>query len=152
MERLVIALIIAAAAVVLALILARRRPDAPTTPAYTVPAQLDRVDFDRPDANWLVAVFTSTSCETCASTLQKARPLASDSVVVQDVEVHRDERLHQRYQIDAVPTVVVADCHGVVQASFLGPITATDLWATVAELRDPGSADDGEHRGQPSAP
>lgn len=136
MERLVIAATIAAAAVMIALILARRRPDAPSTPAYSVPAQLDRNDFDHPDAQWLIAVFTSESCETCASTLDKAVPLESDAVVVQEAEVRRDALLHERYQIDAVPTVVVADGEGVVRASFLGPVSATDLWATVAELRD----------------
>jgi hypothetical protein len=26
-----------------------------------------------------------------------------------------------------------------VAASFIGPVTATDLWAAVAEARDPGS-------------
>jgi hypothetical protein len=26
-----------------------------------------------------------------------------------------------------------------VRASFLGPVTATDLWATLAELRSPGT-------------
>lgn len=152
MERLVVALVIAAAAVVIALILARRRPDAPVSPTYTVPAQVDRDDFDRPEIDWLVAVFTSETCETCAATLDKARPLMSDSVVVQDAELHRDARLHQRYQIDAVPTIVIADRQGVVQASFLGPVTATDLWATVAELRDPGSTHDGAPHDEPSAP
>jgi hypothetical protein len=28
---------------------------------------------------------------------------------------------------------------GAVRAGFLGPVTATDLWATVAELRAPGT-------------
>jgi hypothetical protein len=34
---------------------------------------------------------------------------------------------------------VIADANGVVVKSFLGPMTATDLWAAVAEARDPGS-------------
>lgn len=152
MERLAIALVIALAAVAIASILARRRPDAPATPAYTVPAQVDRDDFDRPEADWLVAVFSSETCETCAATFEKAEPLSSDMVVVQDVEVHRDESLHQRYRIDAVPTVVIADQEGVVRASFLGPVTATDLWSTVAELRDPGPTPGVHDDGRPSAP
>ena len=32
--------------------------------------------------------------------------------------------------------VVVADAAGVVGASFIGPTSAGDLWAAVAELRD----------------
>jgi hypothetical protein len=43
-----------------------------------------------------------------------------------------------------VPTLVVADARGVAVAAFLGPMTATDLWAAVAEARDPGSSPTGE--------
>jgi hypothetical protein len=32
-----------------------------------------------------------------------------------------------------------------VVASFLGPMTATDLWAAVAEAREPGSTPGGGH-------
>ena len=39
----------------------------------------------------------------------------------------------------AVPMILVADRDGVVQASFVGPPGATDLWAAVAEVRDPGA-------------
>jgi hypothetical protein len=128
-------------AVAVAVVLQRRtRPDVPTQPAsYTVPAQLDRTDFERPDAPWLVAVFSSATCLSCQGTWDKARQLASDAVAVQEVEAKTRRDLHERYAIEAVPTVVVADAVGVVRASFLGPPSAADLWATVAELREPGS-------------
>jgi hypothetical protein len=113
-----------------------------------VPAQLDRADFDRPDADWLVAVFTSATCTSCRSTWDKARHLASAAVAVQDLEVTMDKALHDRYGIEAVPMVLVADRDGVVQASFLGPPTATDLWASLAELRAPGSVPDSCDHGQ----
>jgi hypothetical protein len=48
--------------------------------------------------------------------------------------------LHQKYKVDAVPIAVIADRDGVVRASFVGPMSATDLWAAVAEVRDPGSS------------
>jgi hypothetical protein len=64
-------------------------------------------------------------------------------VAVQEAEVTRDADLHERYRIDAVPTLVIADAAGVVRGSFVGPVTATDLWATVAELREPGSLPEG---------
>jgi len=141
MERLVVAAVLVVVAVVVAVVVDRRqRRDAPTQPVFRVPAQLDRADFERPDAPWLVAVFTSATCDSCAGTADKAGVLACDDVVVVEVEVSANKELHDRYGIDAVPTVVVADADGVVQASFLGPPTATDLWAAVAELRFPGSS------------
>ncbi len=147
-ERLIIAAVLAVAAVAVAYILQRRRPDAPARAAYPVPAQLDRADFDRPDAEWLVAVFTSSTCTSCRGTWDKARHLASAAVAVQDIDVTEDKALHDRYGIEAVPMVLVADREGVVQASFLGPPTATDLWASLAELREPGSIPDSCDHGQ----
>lgn len=65
--------------------------------------------------------------------------LASGDVVVEEVEVSARKDLHDRYHIDAVPTIVVADRDGVVKASFVGPPNATDLWAAVAGARDGNS-------------
>lgn len=147
MERLLIALAIAVVAAAIAVVAARRRPDAPTQPRSEVPTQLDRDDFHELDGEgreWLVAVFTSATCQSCESTLAKAAPLASAQVAVVDVEVGAHPKLHRRYGIDAVPTVVVADGEGVVRKAFVGPPTATDLWAAVAEAREPGSTPEPE--------
>jgi hypothetical protein len=141
-ERLIVVLVLVAVAVLVALVLQRRRADAPVRPAFQVPAQIDRTDFVRPEAPWLVAVFTSATCETCAGVWDKARHLDSGPagpVVVQELEVGAEPELHRRYGIDAVPLVVVVDAEGVVVRHFLGPVTATDLWAAVAEAREPGS-------------
>lgn len=143
MDRLVIALALIAVVAVVAVVLQRRRPDPPTQRTFTVPDQLDRADFPRPDAAWLVAVFTSASCSTCAGVWAKAQHLDSDAVAVAELEVSADAEVHKRYGIDAVPTTVVADADGVVRRSFLGPVTATDLWAAVAELREPGTLPEG---------
>jgi hypothetical protein len=141
MERILVAGVLVLAAVVVAVVVDRRqRRDAPTQPQFRVPAQLDRADFERPDAPWLVAVFTSATCDSCRGTAEKAFVLACDEVAVVEVEVSTAKDLHDRYGIDAVPTVVVAGADGVVRASFLGPATATDLWAAVAEVRFPGSS------------
>jgi hypothetical protein len=121
----------------------RRRPDAPVRTGFAVPQQLDRSDFDRPSTPWLVAVFTSATCDSCAGVWERARHLDGGAVVVQEVEVGARKDLHDRYGIEAVPTTVVADADGVVRDSFLGPVTATDLWAAVAELREPGSTPGG---------
>ena len=48
--------------------------------------------------------------------------------------------LHRKYDIQAVPMVAIADARGVVVAGFAGPVTATDLWAAVAEARQPGTS------------
>jgi len=135
-DRLLIAAAIVVVAVVVALIVKRRRPDAPTQPAGRVPTQLDRADFERPDAPWLVAVFTSATCATCADVVAKAAVLASDEVAVTDVEWQSQRGVHDRYRIDGVPLLVIADREGVVRGSFAGPVTATDLWAAVAAARE----------------
>ncbi len=146
MDRLLLALAIVVVAGVVAAVARRRRlPDAPTQTTHEVPDQLDRRDFRllvddaSSDAEWLVVVFTSAACHTCADMTTKAQVLASPQVAVVEVEFASHRALHQRYGIDAVPTTVVADSEGVVRASFLGRATATDLWAAVAEAREPGS-------------
>ena len=63
--------------------------------------------------------------------------LASREVAVQEVEYVRDRNLHDRYRIDAVPTLVIANAAGVVHYGHLGPVSATDLWAAMARCRDP---------------
>ena len=142
MERLLIALVAVAVAGAVAFVLQRRRPAPPTNDGWNVPAQLDRRDFDRPEAPWLVAVFTSATCDTCSGVASKAAALdagAGSPVCVQVLEVSDEAELHRRYAIDAVPLVLLADADGVVVWHALGPVTATDLWAAVAEAREPGS-------------
>jgi hypothetical protein len=137
-------LLVAAELVAVALVVAwwldrRSRPDAPTQGGWSVPTQLDRRDFARPEVCWLVALFTSATCDSCRGTVEKAQVLASHDVAVEEVEVPSRKDLHDRYGIDAVPTTVIADVDGVVQRSFVGPMTATDLWGALAELRGEGT-------------
>jgi thioredoxin-related protein len=140
MEQLFLAVGLVVVVAAIALVLRRRaHPDAPTQAGATAPQQLDRADFERPDAEWLVAVFSSATCSTCADVVRKAAVLATADVAVQDVEYTARRDLHRRYAIDAVPIVVIADREGVVRRSFVGPVTATDLWAGVAACREPGS-------------
>lgn len=136
MDRLLIVAGVVLVATAVAVVVRRRRPEPPTQARWPVPVQLDRVDFDRPDAPWLVVVFSSATCLSCADAFEKAKVLAGAEVVVQDVDVQARPDLHRRYAIDAVPVTVVVDGEGVVRASFVGAPSATDLWAAVAELRD----------------
>jgi hypothetical protein len=153
MERVLLTVALIAVAAVVAALIQRRQPDAPTQPrTYRVPSQLDRSDFDRPEAPWLVVVFTAATCDACAGVWQKTTALESDDVAVQQAEVGAARDLHDRYGIDGVPLTVIADAEGVVRASFVGPATATDIWATVAELREPGSVPEGCDHGQGQEP
>jgi hypothetical protein len=131
-----------AVAIVVSIVLRKRRPDAPTQGSFHMPTQLDRGDFVSPNHSWLVAVFTSATCNTCADVATKAAVLASRDVAVQRIDYTENPDLHRRYNIDAVPTLVIADSRGVVRNGFLGPVKAQDLWAAVAECRDPGSTPD----------
>jgi Thioredoxin len=140
--RLLIAVVLIALAAGVAAVLRRRQiADAPSQPrSWTVPAQIDRADFVRPDAPWLVVSFTSATCSTCAQIVAKVAVLASNTVAIDDVEYTARTETHRKYNIDAVPAVLIADAAGVVRRSFIGPISATDLWAAVAEARNPGSS------------
>jgi len=137
--KLAVVVVVVAVAAVLARFLQSRKPQAPTQPKMEVPAQVDRSDFPQPKVEWLVAVFSSATCSTCIDVVAKAQALETSQVTVANVEYPDRKDLHDRYGIDAVPTVVVADARGVVRGSFIGPVTATDLWAGVAEMRQPGS-------------
>lgn len=144
MLQVVLVIVLGAAAVAVAAFLRRRGVDDPEQGAsWKAPAQLDRNDFDRAEAPWLVAVFSSTTCLACEGTWEKAQILECADVAVARLDAVAERDLHRRYGIDAVPLVVVADADGVVQRSFVGPPTATDLWAAVAELRDPGTVPPG---------
>jgi len=145
--RVLIAVALVVVALVIAYVLERRRPAPPTQPTWAVPGQLDRNDFDGPGVPWLVAVFTSATCTTCAGVIAKALPLANDDVVVQEVEVQARKDLHDRYSIDAVPTLVVADSLGVVRGSLVGPASAEEIWSAVSAVRDGGDAGAGAGAG-----
>ena len=144
MERLLIAALLVVVAVAVAFVLQRRRPAPPTQPNWEPPSQLDRDDFEGRDRPWLVVVFTSSTCESCAGATEKARVLESASVAYQEVPYQTRKDLHERYSVDVVPCICVADEQGVVRAGFIGEPTATDLWAAVAEAREPGSSPEPE--------
>lgn len=139
-ERLLVIAAVCAVAVVVAVLARRRPPDAPVRPSsFSAPAQLDRSDFPRPETPWLVALFTSETCDTCTGVRRAAVALESDQVAVVDVDVEAAPELHARYGIEAVPICVVVDADGVTRASFIGAVSATHLWGVMAELRSPGS-------------
>ncbi|MET1002434.1 MAG: thioredoxin family protein [Acidimicrobiia bacterium] len=136
-SRLLLAAVLLAIACAVAWILERRRRSAPPTQGRgLVPHQVDRADFPRPDAPWLVVLWSSRTCESCRGLAEKMTPLTSDDVAVVEVEYQADPELHRRYAIEAAPVTIIVDADGVTRASFAGAFTATDLWAAVANLRD----------------
>jgi hypothetical protein len=135
----IVAVALMCGAVAVGLVL-RRPTAAPTQPSRTVPAQIDRSDFPQATAPWVVVVFSSGTCHTCTDVVRKAAVLASPEVDVVEVEYRAAPTLHRKYDIQAVPILAVADADGVVHRGFVGPVTATDLWAAVADARQPGSS------------
>ncbi len=145
MTQVLVAVVVMGAAVALGVLLRRRREvAAPTQPTAVVPAQVDRADFPGATAPWVVVVFSSKTCNSCADVLSKAAVLASSEVDVVDVEFGAAPSLHRKYNVQGVPMVAVADADGVVHRGFVGLVTATDLWAAVADARQPGSSPEPE--------
>jgi len=137
--RLAIAGLLAVAVIVVASVLQRRRrPAPPPRTAYPVPVQLDRADFPRPEAPWLVAYFWSRTCDSCEGMGPKVAALESAQVSTCALEAQDHRAIHHRYAIAAIPMVLIADGDGVVRASFVGAVSATDLWAALAEVRSAG--------------
>lgn len=138
MTRLVLVLILVLIAAGVGAWFARRDRGRPVSTGGSLPGHVLRSDFERPDAPWLVVLFSSATCASCADARTVVEPLASDEVAVTEVEFTAHRALHERYGIDAVPSVIVCDAAGAVRADFLGPPKAADLWSTIAELRDQG--------------
>ncbi len=136
MIRLLIVVVVIAVAVVLNKFLSNRTAQAPTQASPSMPTQVDRKDFSESDKEWLVLAFTSSSCTTCADIERKAAVLKSRSVAVEICEFTSHREMHKKYAIDAVPTLLIADGQGVVHKGFLGPASATDIWAALARVRD----------------
>lgn len=136
MSRVVIAVALVGIAILIALVIDKRRPAPPTQPTWAVPSQVDRDDFEGRDKPWLLVVFTSATCSTCAGVWARVRPLENDQVAVQEVEAVLGKDLHQRYGVDAVPMLLVVDRDGVVRGSLVGPASAEEIWSAVSDVRD----------------
>ena len=136
MIRVAIVAVVLVVAVVLNRVLSKRTVQAPTQADPSIPTQVDRNDFSEPSKEWLVLAFTSSTCNTCADIERKAVVLKSQSVAVEICEYTAHRELHKKYAIDAVPTLLIADGQGIVSKGFLGPASATDIWAALARVRE----------------
>lgn len=135
MERYVLAVALLVVAIAIAVLLERRRtPASVPSRRFRIPTHLDRMDFPDPATPWLVAVFSSTTCDSCRGVLEAVEPLRSADVAVADIAFQLNRSLHTKYEIDAVPAVVAVDAAGEVKASWLGVIDTGELWSTVSDL------------------
>jgi len=137
-ERVLIASALVVVAAAVAVILSRRRPQPPTQARVPIPAQLDRADFPGADRPWLLVVWTSATCDSCAQATARARPLESPQIAYVEAPWQERRDLHDRYGIDTVPLIVLADAEGVVRVSFVGTPSFTELAGAVAAAREPG--------------
>lgn len=117
--------VLAAAAFAAAAIVQRTRTSASATAIGVLPSHLDRGAFARPDARWLVVVFSADSCLACAEVISWVQGLESGDVAVQVAEVERDAELHKANGIDSVPSTVLVDADGGVHVGLLGPLSET---------------------------
>lgn len=142
----VVRLVIAVALIALAWVVGRRldkrvgrSAPLPVRDRAQVPTQLDRDDFPRPEAEWLLVLFSSAECGGCAEMSKKVALVECDEVAVADVDYATQRELQEKYSVDAVPMMVVADAEGAVRAHALGNVPSGDVWAAVARARDGGS-------------
>ena len=134
MERLIIGAAIAAVAIVVAVVVDHRKPDSPTGGSGHVPMQLDRDDFADPETAWVLLVFTSATCRSCAKVWKQAIAIDRPNLSVQGVGVEAAKEIHERYRIDAVPLALLVDSEGVTQRFFLGPTAPGEIEEAAARL------------------
>ena len=137
--------VVALAAAALAFFQQRQRGAAPTVARGEPPTSLDRRDFRAPDAPWLIAVFTSATCSSCAAVLTELSAHESADIVVVDVEIGVDPELHRKYAIESVPTAVVADATGDAKLAFVGPLGPDHRAALTRTVLDPVPHDHDHH-------
>ena len=116
----ILVLVIALSAFGISTLANRRVPDRPSVPKSILPYQLDRSDFNDSDVEWIFVLFTSDTCDACVSVLNKVSKISLPNVVVQNIDYATQKSLHIRYEIDAVPILLLADRNGIVQWSFAG--------------------------------
>jgi Thioredoxin len=134
--RVVVAAVIIAGAGGVAWMLRRRRPAPPPRDSYPLPRQLDRDDFPRPDAPFLVTYFSSTTCDSCQGLGERVAALSGNDVATAEIEFHQRRDLHDRYEISAIPMILIADHEGVVKKGFVGSTTSEELTAALSALSD----------------
>tara|TARA_B100000131_G_C17938033_1_gene541158 strand:+ start:429 stop:836 length:408 start_codon:yes stop_codon:yes gene_type:complete len=115
-----LALLLAAFATVVAYLINNRRTDSPSVPRSSLPIQIDRCDFEIPEKKWLLVFFSSESCASCKKVRELLSDLQTGLIHIQEVNFPEGKTLHNRYGIESVPIVLIADSEGVVIWSYAG--------------------------------
>jgi len=113
------AVIIAAAVSALA---SRSTTSASAETEHHIPEQLDVPDFRSTSTGRMLVVFSSSKCHTCALVVDAVSQINLLGLVVDVVDIETRPDLHAKYDIDAVPTTLLAESSGRVVKSFLGPV------------------------------
>jgi len=87
-------------------------------------------DFEKPQGKWLLIFFSSDTCNSCNNVRSLINDLTDDSFHIQEIEFPKRKDLHQRYGINSVPIVLIANEEGVVIWSFAG-VPPSDLISDV---------------------
>ena len=121
MSRLIVLIVLSCGASIVALLLRKLNYRNFVTSGWSIPGHLSREDFNFLNEPWLVVIFSSESCETCKPVVTEGMKLASLGVAIQEVTAETNKSLHEKYDIDAVPMLLLVDKFGVVRSSYLGP-------------------------------
>ena len=121
MSRLIVLEVLSCGASIVALLLRKLNYRNFVTSGWSIPGHLSREDFNFRNEPWLVVIFSSESCETCKPVVTEGMKLTSLGVAIQEVTAETNKDLHEKYDIDAVPMLLLVDKFGVVRSSYLGP-------------------------------
>ncbi len=106
-----------------------------TEPKHHIPDVVSASDFGIPEGQWMLLVFSSEKCATCAVVVEAVSRIDMPGLAVEVIGIERMPELHADYRIDAVPTTIVADPTGSVRKSFLGPVDLPMIRLAVSAAR-----------------
>ena len=127
MSRLVLLVLLSFGASLTAVLLRKLNYRNFVTSGWSIPGHLSREDFGFINEPWLVVIFSSESCETCKPVVAESMKLSSLGIAIQEIALETNKDLHEKYDIDAVPMLLLVDKFGVVRSSHLGPTNSEEV-------------------------
>ena len=127
MSRLIVLIVLSSGASLAAVLLKKLNYRNFVTSGWSIPGHLSREDFGFLNEPWLVVIFSSESCETCKPVVAEGMKLTSLGIAIQEIAAETNRELHEKYDIDAVPMLLLVDKFGVVRSSHLGPINFDEV-------------------------